>query len=207
MKPCHWIGQDDGPIEGVSFDQFFFVRLLQPQTSTIEPYNSTRMVESTTMDEPSTSKRIHRVLPLPAGFALADRSSKRPSRSSTLKPKPSVEVKVEVPVDIPDEDEDDDTEDPPELYQKGDLIWLHVAGNPWWPALIYGRHCISCSPLTIRRLQVRTTRITCIRKSFEGLIDRRNVSHNTLLDSRPRVRPRGLLRLLLWTELRVHVVE
>ena len=137
------------------------------------------MVDSPTTDEPTTSKRIRCVLHSAGGFCLVDRSSKRPSRLSTLKPKPSVEVKVEVPVDIPDDDADD-VEDPPELYQKGDLIWLRVAGNPWWPALVYGRHSMRCPLQTLRLPQVRTTRITCIRRSFKDLIEPRSVSRHAL---------------------------
>ncbi len=31
-----------------------------------------------------------------------------------------------------------DQEDPPEAFQLGDIFWVRVPGNPWWPALIYG---------------------------------------------------------------------
>ena len=33
-----------------------------------------------------------------------------------------------------------DQEDPPESFQLGDIVWLRVPGNPWWPALIHGRY-------------------------------------------------------------------
>ncbi|CAF5162497.1 unnamed protein product, partial [Rotaria magnacalcarata] len=31
-----------------------------------------------------------------------------------------------------------DEEDPPELFQLGDILWVRITGSPWWPALIYG---------------------------------------------------------------------
>ena len=38
-----------------------------------------------------------------------------------------------------DHDDNIEQEDPPELFQLGDILWVRVSGNPWWPALIYGK--------------------------------------------------------------------
>ena len=67
---------------------------------------------------------------------IIDRLSKRPSRLSTLKSKPNIVIKEEEPIV---DNNDIDLEDPPESFQVGDIVWLRVPGNPWWPALIYGR--------------------------------------------------------------------
>ncbi len=32
----------------------------------------------------------------------------------------------------------DEEEDPADPFQIGDIFWVRVIGNPWWPALIYG---------------------------------------------------------------------
>ena len=34
-------------------------------------------------------------------------------------------------------------ENPPESFQLGDIVWAHVPGNPWWPALIYGKELMN----------------------------------------------------------------
>ncbi|CAF1107258.1 unnamed protein product [Adineta steineri] len=66
-----------------------------------------------------------------------NRRSVRSCRLSIVKPKPSIEKKIEEPIPIEDEIEQ---EDPPDIYQIGDIFWVRVAGNPWWPALIYGSY-------------------------------------------------------------------
>jgi len=65
-----------------------------------------------------------------------ERPLRRTSRLSVLKPHPIVENE-KVPVEE-EEEEENQVEDPPELYRSGDIVWHRVAGNPWWPALIYG---------------------------------------------------------------------
>ncbi len=73
---------------------------------------------------------------------IIERRSKRSCRLSIVKPEPST-VKLE-PSIIKQEIEpitDENTieeEDPVDLYQLGDIFWVRVTGNPWWPALIYG---------------------------------------------------------------------
>lgn len=70
-----------------------------------------------------------------------ERPLRRTSRLSVLKPHPIVEnEKVQVEEE---EEEENQVEDPPELYRSGDIVWHRVAGNPWWPALIYGKHRIT----------------------------------------------------------------
>jgi hypothetical protein len=60
----------------------------------------------------------------------------RSCRLSIIKPKPSIEKKEEQPIS---NDNYIEEEDPPELVQLGDICWVRVTGNPWWPALIYGK--------------------------------------------------------------------
>ncbi|CAF4714174.1 unnamed protein product, partial [Rotaria magnacalcarata] len=67
---------------------------------------------------------------------LIDRRSKRASRSSILKPQPRIEQPKEIESLV--EHIEIDEEDPPELFQLGDILWVRITGSPWWPALIYG---------------------------------------------------------------------
>ena len=66
-----------------------------------------------------------------------------------MKPQPIIENKEREDIipdentDIPHVDEEEEGEDPPELYQRGDIIWNRVPGNPWWPALVYGRFSLT----------------------------------------------------------------
>ncbi|CAF4175532.1 unnamed protein product [Rotaria socialis] len=69
---------------------------------------------------------------------ISNRRSKRASRSSILKPQPSIEQPKEIESLV--EDIEVDEEDPPELFQLGDILWVHITGSPWWPALIYGSY-------------------------------------------------------------------
>jgi hypothetical protein len=60
-----------------------------------------------------------------------------------LKSKTIVEIenkKDEERVATPQQEEEEEVEaeDPPEIYQPGDIIWLRIGAIPWWPALIYG---------------------------------------------------------------------
>jgi hypothetical protein len=43
------------------------------------------------------------------------------------------------------EEEEEEEEDPLDNCQLGDIFWVRVAGNPWWPALIYGKPTNQCS--------------------------------------------------------------
>ena len=70
-------------------------------------------------------------------YFIIDRSSKRPSRLSALKSKSSIEKEEDE--SIVNDNEIDDHEDPSESFQLGDIVWVRVRGNPWWPTLIYGR--------------------------------------------------------------------
>lgn len=36
--------------------------------------------------------------------------------------------------------EEEEEEDPEDIYHKGDVFWVRVIGNPWWPALVYGSY-------------------------------------------------------------------
>ena len=71
-------------------------------------------------------------------FFIIDRRSKRSCCLSVVKSTPDIEVKEDKQPIV--DDNEFNTEDPPELYQLGDILWVHVSGNPWWPALIYGIH-------------------------------------------------------------------
>ena len=73
--------------------------------------------------------------------SILARRSIRSCRLSIVKPKPSVEKPVEQP--IPDENEVEEEEDPSDVFQVGDIVWARVVGNPWWPALIYGKTPLS----------------------------------------------------------------
>lgn len=44
-----------------------------------------------------------------------------------------------------EEEEEEEEEDPEDVFQKGDIFWVRVSGNPWWPALIYGIDLIDLS--------------------------------------------------------------
>ncbi|CAF4179623.1 unnamed protein product, partial [Rotaria sordida] len=70
---------------------------------------------------------------------ISTRRSKRSCRLSIVKTQPSIESKENESLLVNDND-DIDEEDPPELFQLGDIFWVRVAGNPWWPALIYGSY-------------------------------------------------------------------
>ncbi|UJR14905.1 hypothetical protein I4U23_001889 [Adineta vaga] len=78
------------------------------------------MLDNLTIDEQSTNRR-----------------SIRSCRLSIVKSKPTLEKKVEE--SIPDENVIEE-EDPPDTLQIGDIFWVRVVGNPWWPALIYGAY-------------------------------------------------------------------
>ncbi|CAF1675674.1 unnamed protein product [Rotaria magnacalcarata] len=69
---------------------------------------------------------------------ISNRRSKRASRSSILKPQPRIEQPKEIESLV--EDIEIDEEDPPELFQLGDILWVRITGSPWWPALIYGSY-------------------------------------------------------------------
>lgn len=71
-----------------------------------------------------------------------ERPLRRTSRLSVLKAQPIVEnEKVHVEEEKKYEDEEENQiEDPQELYRPGDIVWHRVAGNPWWPALVYGKN-------------------------------------------------------------------
>ncbi|CAF4369450.1 unnamed protein product, partial [Rotaria sp. Silwood2] len=66
---------------------------------------------------------------------ISNRRSKRSCRLSIVQSQPSVEPKENESLLVNENDIDE--EDPPELFQVGDIFWVHVSGNPWWPALIY----------------------------------------------------------------------
>jgi hypothetical protein len=59
-----------------------------------------------------------------------------------LKSQSSIEKKDVEPIandniEIKEEVEEEE-EDPLDNCQLGDMFWVRVVGNPWWPALIYG---------------------------------------------------------------------
>ncbi len=66
---------------------------------------------------------------------IIERRSKRSCRLSIIKPQPSIEKKEVEPIVDENEIEEDD---PIDTFQIGDIFWVRVTGNPWWPALIYG---------------------------------------------------------------------
>ncbi|CAF3644340.1 unnamed protein product [Rotaria sp. Silwood1] len=68
---------------------------------------------------------------------ISNRRSKRSCRLSIVKSEP-LNIEQKENKLIINEIEIDE-EDPPDLFQLGDIFWVHVSGNPWWPALIYGK--------------------------------------------------------------------
>ena len=78
---------------------------------------------------------------------LIERRSKRSCRLPIVKSEPIiVEVEAEVIVneneikeEEEEEEEEEKEEDPADIFQLGDLFWVRVPGNPWWPAMIYGK--------------------------------------------------------------------
>ena len=96
---------------------------------------------STLMSRPPRVSWSSVVLSCSVLLCAVDRRSKRSSRLSALKSKSIVENKKEeepVPALQEEAEKEIEIEDPPEIYQQGDIIWLRVVGSPWWPALIYG---------------------------------------------------------------------
>ncbi|CAF1472394.1 unnamed protein product [Rotaria sp. Silwood1] len=69
---------------------------------------------------------------------ISNRRSKRSCRLSIVKSEP-LNIEQKENKLIINEIEIDE-EDPPDLFQLGDIFWVHVSGNPWWPALIYGSY-------------------------------------------------------------------
>jgi hypothetical protein len=102
------------------------------------------MAASLNVDEQPTSKETVRYALLTRQSLILARRSIRSCRLSIVKPKPSIEKEVEEPVAEEDEIEE---EDPPDPFQVGDVFWVRVPGNPYWPALIYGIRSV-CSLVT-----------------------------------------------------------
>jgi len=73
-------------------------------------------------------------------LSFEERRSTRACRLSNLKTQPSVPIEEksqpnEEPVEIEEE-----IEDPDDPYKIGDIFWVRIGNNPWWPALLYGRN-------------------------------------------------------------------
>jgi hypothetical protein len=105
------------------------------------------MIDSSNTDEQISSKPklINVSLVQNMCLIVIDRPLRRTSRLSVLKPKSIIDNKIEdVPI-VAETFDEVDIEDPPEIYQLGDILWHRVPGNPWWPALIHGSRQIFMS--------------------------------------------------------------
>ena len=98
------------------------------------------MVDSPTVDEQPASEICIICAPRFLYLSILARRSIRSCRLSTVKPKPVVEKPVEEPISHDNEfEEEEEEEDPSDVFQVGDILWARVVGNPWWPALVYGK--------------------------------------------------------------------
>ena len=139
---CHWQNRSTNQV--VSLRDTFFHKTNWTDASIWKDSSLARewMIISTLMSRPPRVSWFSVVLSCSVLFCAVDRRSKRSSRLSALKSKSIVENKKEeepVPALQEEAEKEIEIEDPPEIYQPGDIIWLRVGGNPWWPALIYGR--------------------------------------------------------------------
>ena len=98
------------------------------------------MDDNPNLDEPISSNKIFLLFFRLTKLSLIERRTQRSCRLSNIKSQPSVPIKEVEPVENNhEEQEEEEKEDPADPFQIGDILWVRVSGNPWWPALLYGK--------------------------------------------------------------------